>query len=78
MALSAAFKRVLFIAAVALAAVADVQATQVMRRPAAYKDAPNNATQSVHARATSGKVNAAYFTNWYGVPVSGISVPVLC
>ncbi|PIL27429.1 hypothetical protein GSI_10577 [Ganoderma sinense ZZ0214-1] len=64
MALSAAFKRVLFIAAVALAAVADVQATQVMRRPAAYKDAPNNAAQSVHARATSGKVNAAYFTNW--------------
>ncbi|KAM5531156.1 hypothetical protein V8D89_015177 [Ganoderma adspersum] len=64
MALSAAFKRVLFIAAVALAAVVDVQATQVMRRPTTYKDAPNNATQSVHARATSGKVNAAYFTNW--------------
>ncbi len=78
MALSAAFKRVLFIAAVALAAVADVGATQVMRRPETYKDAPSNGTKAVHARATSGKVNAAYFTNWYGGVASEMSASVLC
>ena len=76
MALSAALKRVLFIAAVAFAAVADVEATQVMRRPAAYKDAPN--TKSVHARAASGKVNAAYFTNWYVALISEMAASTSC
>ncbi|KAI0708099.1 glycosyl hydrolases family 18-domain-containing protein [Cerioporus squamosus] len=69
MALSATLKRVLFVAAVALAALVVVDATQVMHRPAAYKDAPRKVatgaaeTKVIHKRA-SGKVQAAYFTNW--------------
>ncbi|KAI1798302.1 glycoside hydrolase superfamily [Ganoderma leucocontextum] len=62
MALSAVFKRVLFIAAVALAAVSDVEAMRVMRRPANYNGTATN--HAVSKRAASGKVNAAYFTNW--------------
>ncbi len=62
MALSAVFKRVLFIAVVALAAVSDVEATRVMSRPANFNGTATN--HAVNKRAASGKVNAAYFTNW--------------
>ena len=66
--MSATLKRVLFLAA-ALAALVVVDATQVMHRPAAYKDAPRKfatgaaETKIVHKRADT-KVQAAYFTNW--------------
>ena len=69
MALSATLKRVFFLAGVALAALVSVDATQVMHRPAAYKDAPRKfatgaaETKIVHKRADT-KVQAAYFTNW--------------
>ncbi|KAH9919452.1 glycosyl hydrolases family 18-domain-containing protein [Epithele typhae] len=63
-------KRALFIAAIALAALVVVDATQVMQRPAEYKDSPNkfsvdkNAkTKVVHKRAGE-KTSVAYFTNW--------------
>lgn len=71
MALSAVFKRVLFIAAVALAAVSDVEATRVMTRPKNFNGTATN--HAVTKRASSGKVNAAYFTNWYVLPL-GLSV----
>lgn len=50
--------------------VAVVDATQVMHRPAGYKNAPNRfsvetdpKTNVIHKRAT-GKASIAYFTNW--------------
>ena len=75
MALSATLKRVFFLAGVALAALVAVDATQVMHRPAGYKDAPRKfatahaETKIVHKRAGS-HVQAAYFTNWFvGLPL---------
>lgn len=73
MALSAFLRRGILLAAVTLAALALVNATEVMRRPPTFKNHPHSAeTQRkvnphvVHKRATSGsKVQAAYFTNWY-------------
>lgn len=69
MALSATLRRVVLFAAVALAAVGAVEATQVMHRPEAYKESPQEfATgkaepQIIHKRADT-HVQAAYFTNW--------------
>ena len=81
--MSATLKRVLFLAAVALAALVVVDATQVMQRPATYKNAPHkvqtNTTAEpkvVHKRANT-HVQAAYFTNWC-VVVGGHSLSVLC
>lgn len=63
----ASFRYLLFLLS-ALALMAS--ATQVMQRPADYKDPPNKVqtnpdpqVQQIHKRA-SGKVQAAYFTNW--------------
>ncbi|KAI0635061.1 glycosyl hydrolases family 18-domain-containing protein [Trametes polyzona] len=69
MALSAFMKRISFLAAVALSALVLTNATQVMRRPETFKDAPRKLPTSkvepqvIHKRAGS-KVQAAYFTNW--------------
>ncbi|EJF63958.1 hypothetical protein DICSQDRAFT_134540 [Dichomitus squalens LYAD-421 SS1] len=70
MALSVTLKRVLFLAVATLVAVVAVDATQVMQRPATYKNTPHkvqtNATAEpkvVHKRANT-HVQAAYFTNW--------------
>jgi hypothetical protein len=53
-----------------LAAFSAVEATQIMHRPANYKDAPhrfsvesNRKTHRIQRRATS-KASFAYFTNW--------------
>lgn len=53
-----------------LAALSAVEATQVMHRPDAYKDAPRKfsietdpKTHRIQKRATS-KASFAYFTNW--------------
>ncbi|KAM5544518.1 hypothetical protein V8D89_001416 [Ganoderma adspersum] len=62
MALSACIKRVLFIAAVALAAVADVEATAIQPRPAHYKVRANQMRAA--SKRASSKVNAAYYPNW--------------
>lgn len=72
MALSVVFKRVLFIATVALAVVSDVEATQIMARPANYNGTVTN--HALDKRDGSGQINAAYFTNWC-VP-SALSVSV--
>ena len=74
MALSASIKRVLFIAAVALAAVADVEATAIQPRPAHYKVRANQMRAA--SKRASSKVNAAYYPNWCVVFVS--SLLVLC
>ncbi|KAF8908087.1 glycoside hydrolase superfamily [Gymnopilus junonius] len=57
-------------ALLAMYLVSIVDATQVMHRPARYKDAPNRfsvetdfKTNIMHKRAT-GKASIAYFTNW--------------
>ncbi|KAI0777588.1 glycoside hydrolase superfamily [Trametes elegans] len=69
MALSSVFKRACFVAVAAMAALVVVDATEVMRRPVNFKDAPRKfATaevkpQIIHKRANA-KVQAAYFTNW--------------
>ena len=67
MAASSFFRRFVLLA---IYFVAIVDATQVMHRPARYKDAPNKfsletdpKTQVIHKRA-SGKASIAYFTNW--------------
>ncbi|KAM5540818.1 hypothetical protein V8D89_005462 [Ganoderma adspersum] len=66
MTLMSSLSRALFIAAVALAAVADVEAT----RPAHHKiranlsKAGDEQTEVVSRRATSGRVNGAYYPNW--------------
>ncbi|KAF9447351.1 carbohydrate-binding module family 5 protein [Macrolepiota fuliginosa MF-IS2] len=71
----------------ALAAFTAVEATQVMHRPANYKEAPNRfaietdpKTNKIQRRATS-KTSFAYFTNWgiYGAnfqPTSIVSSPL--
>ncbi|PIL35115.1 hypothetical protein GSI_02903 [Ganoderma sinense ZZ0214-1] len=67
MALTSSFTRVLFIAAVALAAVADVEASKT--RPAHHKISTNlskagEEAEVVSKRASSGKINGAYYPNW--------------
>ncbi|PCH38885.1 carbohydrate-binding module family 5 protein [Wolfiporia cocos MD-104 SS10] len=72
MAPAATLARVLLGAVAALTALVSVQAapTEVMQRPADYKDAPlvvpmgDPTPEVVHKRAGSGYVQAAYFTNW--------------
>lgn len=69
MALSSNFRRILYLATVVSLMVVGSNATQVMQRPADYKDAPRNTTVGeptpnvIQKRATS-KVQIAYFTNW--------------
>lgn len=65
-----AFHRLLQAVTFALAALSAVEATQVMHRPANYKEAPNRfaietnpKTNKIQRRATS-KASFAYFTNW--------------
>ncbi|KAI0659086.1 glycoside hydrolase superfamily [Cubamyces menziesii] len=71
MTLSAVLRRVYLLAAVTASALILVNATQVMQRPPTFKNAPHNVSTQhkvkphvVHKRATSQKVQAAYFTNW--------------
>ncbi|PIL35013.1 hypothetical protein GSI_02800 [Ganoderma sinense ZZ0214-1] len=59
MALSTSIRRVLFIAAIALVAVTGVEATAAMHRPGNY----NQTTHQIDKRATSGKINGAYYPN---------------
>ncbi|KAM5536903.1 hypothetical protein V8D89_009450 [Ganoderma adspersum] len=59
MAFSTSLKRVFVVAAVALVAVAGVQATAVMHRPGHY----NRTAHQVSKRASSGKINGAYYPN---------------
>ncbi len=75
MALSTTMKRVLFLAAVACTMFIAVEATQVMHRPAGYKEPPHKVktetkpeTKIVHKRAGS-QVQFAYFTNWYAADI---------
>ena len=74
MTLSAVLRRVYLLAAVTASALILVNATQVMQRPPTFKNAPHNVSTQhkvkphvVHKRATSQKVQAAYFTNWYAL-----------
>jgi chitinase len=53
------------------AILVSVEATRVMHRPENYKSPPNKVdtaknpiVHKVHARATTGKTQFAYFTNW--------------
>ncbi|KAH9896763.1 glycoside hydrolase superfamily [Cubamyces lactineus] len=71
MTLSAVLRRAYLLAAVAVSALVLVNATQVMQRPPTFKNAPHNVSTEhkfkphvIHKRATSQKVQAAYFTNW--------------
>ncbi|CAL1711226.1 unnamed protein product [Somion occarium] len=70
MALSYSIRRVFLLVAAGLTALLAVSATQVMRRPDNFEDAPrkfavgNAKPQIVHKRAAGAKVQAAYFTNW--------------
>ncbi|KAJ3012136.1 hypothetical protein NUW54_g1959 [Trametes sanguinea] len=71
MALSSFMRRFCMVAAVALSALCLVNATEVMQRPPTYKNHPHNVTTQhkvhphvIHKRASTGKVQAAYFTNW--------------
>ncbi|KAJ3564511.1 hypothetical protein NP233_g8251 [Leucocoprinus birnbaumii] len=82
-----AFSRLLYAVTLVLAAFNAVEATQVMHRPANYKDAPNRFsiernphTNHITKRATS-KASFAYFTNWgiYGAnfqPTDIVSGPL--
>ncbi|KAI0746667.1 glycoside hydrolase superfamily [Daedaleopsis nitida] len=69
MALSVTLKRFLLLAAAACTLFVAVEATQVMQRPAAYKEPPHKVTPAkvepkiIHKRADN-KVQFAYFTNW--------------
>ncbi len=87
MALTSSITRVLFFAAVALAAVADVEATAGQPRPAHHNIRTNQLSKIARAetkavdvskRASSGKVNAAYYPNWYVVVIFVLSVSGLC
>ena len=71
MAFSTSLKRVFFIAAVALVAVAGVQATAVMHRLGHF----NVTAHQVSKRATSGKINGAYYPNWCVVFKLSVSSP---
>ena len=71
MALSTSLKRVFVIAAVALVAVAGVRATAVMHRPGHF----NATAHRVSKRATSGKINGAYYPNWCVVFKLSVSAP---
>ncbi|TCD65253.1 hypothetical protein EIP91_002917 [Steccherinum ochraceum] len=63
------WKNLRFLFLAASVAIFTVNATQVMHRPATYKNAPhkfapgNPTAQVIHKRA-GAKVQAAYFTNW--------------
>ncbi|KXN88676.1 Chitinase 1 [Leucoagaricus sp. SymC.cos] len=82
-----AFSCLLYAVTLALAAFSAVEATQIMHRPANYKDAPhrfaietNPKTNKIQRRATS-KASFAYFTNWgiYGAnfqPTDIVSGPI--
>jgi hypothetical protein len=68
--LDMAFRSLLQAVTLILAAFSAVEATQVMHRPANYKDAPHRfsveshpKTHQIQRRATS-KASFAYFTNW--------------
>ena len=64
------FTRFALLVAAVLAATSVVDATQVMHRPANYKSRPDELhaasiePQIVERSASTGKVQAAYFTNW--------------
>ncbi|KIM43625.1 carbohydrate-binding module family 5 protein [Hebeloma cylindrosporum] len=65
------FRRLCLLAATALALLVAVDATQIMHRPANYKEAPNRftiernpKTSVIERRAAGNKVSFAYFTNW--------------
>jgi chitinase len=65
------FKRIAFLVAVAFSALLVADATQVMHRPENYKNLKINKVETsknftVHhlERRATGKVSAAYFTNW--------------
>jgi chitinase len=69
MASKSTFFRLFWIATLALAVT--VNATEIMRRPAGYKNTPNKfATEKnpnttvIHRRQSGGKVSVGYFTNW--------------
>lgn len=70
MASKSTFSRLFWIATLALAVT--VNATEIMRRPAGYKNSPNKfameknpKTTVVHRRQSGGgKISSAYFTNW--------------
>ena len=83
MALTSSITRALFIAAVALAAVANVEATASKPRPAHHKISANlfktvhDETKAVAlSKRASAKVNAAYYPNWCAVSES--PVPSVC
>jgi chitinase len=83
----AAFKRILLLLTAAFAFLSAANATQIMRRPASYngtrhefpveKNPTINRIASNEVRATGGRVNAAYFTNWsiYGAGFNPKNVP---
>ena len=63
------FRNAVLLAAVALAALLAVNATQIMQRPDNYTKVPKkaavgNATPKVVTKRATGKTNSAYFTNW--------------
>ncbi|PIL29808.1 hypothetical protein GSI_08014 [Ganoderma sinense ZZ0214-1] len=62
MVLSASIKLVLFIATIALAAIADVGATAIQPRTTHYKVRANRLKAA--SKRASSKVNAAYYPNW--------------
>ena len=71
MAFSSNMRRVFFLLSVGLAALLAVNATQVMHRPDNFKKTPHKFAegdvepeQIFKRAAATGKVNAAYFTNW--------------
>ena len=70
MALSSHLNSIRALLLVGLIAAFAVDATQVMHRPDRFKSSPhayatgNPKAEVLHKRA-SGKVQAAYFTNWY-------------
>lgn len=70
MAFSTNMRRVFFLLAAGMAALLAVNATQVMRRPEAFKNTPHKFAEgkvepeTIYKRAATGKVQAAYFTNW--------------
>ena len=66
--------KMVLLAFAAFAAVLSVSATQVMHRPSNYKDTPNkykvgNASAHVIHKRAGAKVQAAYFTNWFVLPI---------
>ncbi|KAH6904293.1 glycosyl hydrolases family 18-domain-containing protein [Coprinopsis sp. MPI-PUGE-AT-0042] len=80
--------RFVSVALVLLNSLLAVESTQIMRRPATYKNKPNEFAMeshpklnSIERRAANGKANFAYFTNWgiYGAnfqPTDIVADPV--